>query len=105
MRQGMLGKAIAAVVAIAVVLNLTFSFIAEFVTWVACGARPTAESFFSGLWLAVTGSSTAYTAPTGCELPRGAIMIADYVAVAVVVAIAVAAYLAYRRYKESDRAF
>jgi len=105
MRQGMLGKGIAALVAIAVVFNFAFSFMAEFVTWVACGSRPTAENFFSGLWLAVTGSSAAYTAPAGCELPRGAIMIADYVAVVVVVALAVAGYLAYRRYKESDRAF
>ncbi|WP_137845436.1 type IV secretory system conjugative DNA transfer family protein [Microbacterium sp. 2FI] len=105
MNQGMLGKGIAILIAAAVLLNLAFSFTAEFVTWLACGARPEAQHFFSGLWLAVSGDATTYTAPEGCALPQGTIITVDWVALAALIAIAVAGYVAYRRYKESDRAF
>ena len=105
MNHGMLGRGLAILIAVAVLLNLAFSFIAEFVTFLVCGARPEAENFFSGLWLAVTGDSTTYTTPAGCALPRGVIITADYVALLVVVALAIAGFIAYRRYKESDRAF
>ncbi|MAM55454.1 MAG: hypothetical protein CMH35_11595 [Microbacterium sp.] len=105
MSQGILGKGIAILIAMAVLLNLAFSFIAEFVTWIACGSRPSADHFFSGLWLALSGDSATYAAPAGCEIPRAHIIVADYFVLALIAALAVAGVIAYRRYKESDRAF
>jgi len=105
MNEGMLGKAIAIMIAVAVVLGLAFSFLAEIVTSVVCGARPAADSLFSGLWLAVTGDSSAYVAPAGCELPVAAIRIVDLVVVLLVVGLVIAGLVAYRHYQQSDAAF
>ena len=49
MNDGMLGRAIAVLIACALILSLVFGFIAEALTQLVCGARPTAESIFSGL--------------------------------------------------------
>jgi type IV secretion system protein VirD4 len=105
MNEGMLGKGIAILIGIAVALSLVFSFLAEIVTSIACGARPEAENLFAGLGLAVTGDAAVYTAPAGCELPVVPIRVINLVAVVLVAALVVVGLIAYRRYKESDRAF
>lgn len=105
MNEGMLGKAIAVLIACAVVLSLLFGFIAEATTALVCGARPAAESLFSGLWLAVTGDPAAYTTPEGCALPVVWIRVLDILTVLIVVGLAIWVLVAVRRYRQSDRAF
>lgn len=105
MNQGMLGKAIAVLIAAAVILSLAFGFLAESVTQIVCGARPAPEHLFAGLTLAITGDPSAYEPPTGCAMPVVAIRIVDIAAVVVIVALTVWVLIAVRRYRESDRAF
>jgi hypothetical protein len=69
MNQGMLGKAIAVLIAAAVILSFAFGFLAELVTQIACGARPTPEHLFAGLGLAITGDASAYAAPRSARCP------------------------------------
>lgn len=103
--EGMLGRGIAVLVAIAVVLSLVFGFVAEFVTSIVCGARPEADSMFSGLWLAVSADASTYSAPAGCDLPVVGIRIIDVLVALVIVGVAIMGLAAYRRYKKSDQAF
>lgn len=103
--QSILGKGIAILIAIAVVLSLLFGFLTEWITSIACGARPEAENLFSGLVLAITGNPAVYAAPSGCELPSTTIRIVDLVLVVLVLAAAIAGLVAYNRYQRSDRAF
>ncbi len=103
--EGMLGRGIAVLITIAFVLSLTFGFLTELVTNIACGARPEADSLFSGLWLAITGDTAVYAAPAGCTLPVTGIRIADLIAVLVVIALTIAGLVAYHRYQASDQAF
>ncbi|MFB8146659.1 type IV secretory system conjugative DNA transfer family protein [Microbacterium sp. NPDC056003] len=105
MNQGMLGKAIAALIAAAVILSLTFGFLAESVTQFVCGARPAPEHLFAGLALAITGDRSGYEPPAGCAMPVVAIRIVDIAAVVIIVALTVWVLIAVRRYRESDRAF
>ncbi|MGC5224914.1 type IV secretory system conjugative DNA transfer family protein [Micromonospora sp. DT81.3] len=105
MNEGLLGKAIAVGIAIAVVLSLVFTFLAHFVTHVLCGARPAARDLFSGLWLALSGDSAAFSPPAGCELPVTAIRVVDLFAVGLPAGLTVAGLIAYRRYRQSDTAF
>ena len=105
MNNSWFGKALAVLVAATFLLSLAFTFIAESITAVICGARPQATSLFSGLILAITGDAAQYQAPGACELPVWQIRIADLVAVLLLVALAVAVFVLYRRYRESDRAF
>src|SRR6478735_2079733 len=105
MNDVILGRAIAVLIACALILSLVFGFIAEALTQLACGARPTAESIFSGLILAITGNPTTYTAPTGCELPVVPIRIVDLLTLLVVAGLAVWVIVAVRRYRQSDRSF
>lgn len=105
MSEGMLGKAIAVLIAISVVLGVLFTFLAEAITQLVCGARPQAQNLFSGLWLALTGDPAAFVSPPGCELPIFPIRITDLVVVLLVAAAAVAGVVAYGRYQQSDAAF
>lgn len=105
MNNSWFGKALAVLVAATFLLSLAFTFIAESITAVICGARPQATSLFSGLVLAITGDPSQYRVPGTCALPVWQIRIADLVAVLLLVALAVAVYVLYRRYRESDRAF
>ncbi|WP_431796996.1 type IV secretory system conjugative DNA transfer family protein [Microbacterium kunmingense] len=105
MNQGMLGKAIAVLIAAAVILSLAFGFLAESVTQIVCGARPAPEHLFAGLALAITGDPSAYAPPAGCAVPVLAIRIVDIAAVVVIAALTVWVLIAVRRYRESDRAF
>src|SRR6187431_1882442 len=105
MNDGILGRAIAVLIACALILSLVFGFIAEALTQLVCGARPTAESLFSGLIVAVTGNPTTYTAPPGCELPVVPIRIVDLLTLLVVAGLAVWVIVAVRRYRQSDRSF
>lgn len=105
MNQGMLGKAIAGLLAGAVVLSLLFGFLTETLTHLTCGARPTARTLFSGLWLAVTGDPAAYTAPDGCAIPVTLIRIADIAIVLLTIVLLIWVFAAVRRYRQSDRAF
>lgn len=105
MSESMLGKAIAVLIAITAVLGLVFAFLAEFVTQIACGARPKAVSPFSGLWLAISGDTAAYSPPEGCALPVTAIRIVDITAVVLVAALTIVGFALYRRYRQSDAAF
>lgn len=105
MNQGLLGKGAAVLIAAVIILSLAFGFLAEAITQLACGARPTPEHLFAGLGLAITGNPAGYTAPTGCELPVTWIRVADIAAVVIIGAAAVWVMIAVRRYRESDRAF
>ena len=99
------GRITAIAVAIAVVLSLGFGFLAESITMLTCGARPQADSMFSGLWLALAGDAAAYSAPDGCALPVAGIRIVDAVAAILVLALMLTGLVACRRYKHSDKAF
>ncbi|MGX5771762.1 type IV secretory system conjugative DNA transfer family protein [Microbacterium trichothecenolyticum] len=103
--QSILGKGIAILIAIAVLLSIVFSFFTEAITNMVCGARPTPDSLFSGLILAVSGDVTTYTPPAGCEMPVTAIRIVDIVVVVLVLALALVGLIEYHRYQTSDRAF
>ena len=105
MNQSILGKAAAILVAAGMLLALAFGFLAEALTWLACGARPTPANLFSGLVLALTGNPAAYTAPAGCALPVTLIRVVDILALLLIGALAVGVQVAVRRYRESDRAF
>jgi type IV secretory pathway TraG/TraD family ATPase VirD4 len=99
------GKGAGVGVAAALILAVLFGFLAEALTQVACGARPTPAHPFSGLWLAITGDPATYTPPSGCVIPVAGIRVADIAAVALVAGVAVWVLVAVRRYRESDRAF
>ena len=105
MNQSILGKAAAILIAAAMLLALAFGFIAEATTSLTCGARPVPVNLFSGLVLALTGDTTAYTPSPGCTLPVAIIRIVDAVAVLLIGGLAVWVLVAVRRYRESDRAF
>jgi type IV secretory pathway TraG/TraD family ATPase VirD4 len=105
MNAGFLGRAIAVLIAAAIVLTAVFGFLAEAVTVWLCGARPTATSPFAGLWLAVTGNPGAYTPPAGCTLPVWQIRVADLSAVLLVAGAVVWVGVLVRRYRQSDRSF
>jgi len=105
MNDGILGRAIAVLIACALILSLVFGFIAEALTQLVCGARPKADSIFSGLIFAATGNPAAYTAPPGCELPVVPIRIVDLLTLLVVAGLAVWVIVAVRRYRQSDRSF
>ncbi|GEK86611.1 type IV secretory system conjugative DNA transfer family protein [Microbacterium aerolatum] len=104
MNSSWFGKALAVLVAAAFILTLAFTFVAESITQVVCGARPEANSLFSGLILTVTGDPAQYRL-AGCALPVWQIRVAGLVAVLLLVGLGVAVYVLYRRYRESDRAF
>ncbi|MAO81918.1 MAG: hypothetical protein CMH82_14915 [Nocardioides sp.] len=106
MNEGMLGKGVAIVIAVSVVLSLAFSFLAESLTALVCGTRPEPEHIFSGLWLALSGDTTTYSAPTAdCAMPTAAIRIVDLLAILLVAGSVVAGLVLYRRYEASDQAF
>ncbi|WP_433585829.1 type IV secretory system conjugative DNA transfer family protein [Microbacterium hydrocarbonoxydans] len=99
------GKGVAGILAAILLLSLMFAIIAEAVTHTACGARPAPTSIFAGIALAVTGDPRGYAAPAGCAMPVTAIRVLDLVTVLLVLAIIASGVIAYRRYRESDRAF
>ncbi len=103
--QALLGKAIAIGIAIAFVLSLVFGFLTEATTQLLCGARPIPENLFSGLWLAVSGQSSAYSAPSGCELPVAVIRAVDIALIVLVAVGAVFGLVKWRKYRESSRYF
>ncbi|MDR7113729.1 type IV secretory pathway TraG/TraD family ATPase VirD4 [Microbacterium trichothecenolyticum] len=105
MNQSVLGKTAAILVAAAMLLALAFGFIAEATTALTCGVRPDPANLFSGLVLAVTGSTTPYTAPAGCDIPVPLIRILDVVLVLLTAGLLGWVWVAVRRYRESDRAF
>ncbi|MCK3769389.1 TraM recognition domain-containing protein [Microbacterium aerolatum] len=105
MNNSWLGKALAVLAAAGFLLSLAFAFIAEAITQLVCGARPQPTSVFSGLILAITGDPAQYQPAATCELPVWQIRIADLLVVLLLLALATAGYVAYRRYRESDRAF
>jgi type IV secretion system protein VirD4 len=105
MFEGLLGRIAAVGVAAAILLSLIFAFLAEATTQLLCGARPTPDNLFSGLWLALTGDPAAYTPPASCTLPVWQIRIADLLAILLVAGLATWGWVAYRRYRDSDRSF
>ncbi|MCR2764997.1 TraM recognition domain-containing protein [Microbacterium sp. zg.B48] len=105
MNEGLLGKGLAVLIGAAFVLALLFAFLAEAVTWVICQSRPTPTSLFSGLWLAVTGDPTGFTAPAGCAVPVLPIRVADLLAVLLLGGLAAGIGVAVRRYRQSDQSF
>ncbi len=104
-RDGMLPKAVAAVIAALVILNLLFGFLAESITAWTCGSRPTASSLLSGVRLALTGDTSAYLPAPGCAIPVAEIRVADAVALLIIVALTVWAVWAWARYLQSDTKF
>ena len=105
MNQGVLGKSIAVVIAVAVILAIVSGFITESVTLVVCGARPAPEHLFAGLALAISGESSSYAAPASCAIPVTMIRVVDLAAIVVIAALAAMILIAVHRYRESDRAF
>ncbi|WP_460798747.1 type IV secretory system conjugative DNA transfer family protein [Microbacterium sp. GXF0217] len=105
MNSARTGQALAVVVAAVFLLAVVFAFIAEATTQAFCGVRPTADSVLSGLLVAVTGDAAQYTTPAGCMLPVLQIRLLDLLALTVVLVAIVVGAVAYRRYRESDRAF
>lgn len=103
--QAFLGKAIAMCIAVAFVLGLIFGFIAEAMTQLLCGARPTPDNVFSGLWLAASGRADGYAPPAGCALPVVPIRIVDVVLILLVAAGTAFALVKWRKYRESSRYF
>ncbi|MFS0735295.1 TraM recognition domain-containing protein [Microbacterium sp. 1P10UB] len=101
----MLEKILAAAIAGVLVLGLAATFLAEAVTTLICGTRPSATSLFSGLVLAVTGNPAAYTTAEGCELPVWQIRVADAIALLAVIALLVLVIRAVQTYRQSDRSF
>ena len=105
MREGTAGKAIAILIAAAVVLSLLFGLVAQSITLVACGTGLTPRNLFSGLWLAATGDPAAYFTTSGCELPITPIRILDVVAILLIAAVVVWGMRVWLRYRQSDRSF
>ncbi|WP_417564149.1 type IV secretory system conjugative DNA transfer family protein [Microbacterium sp.] len=101
----MAGKALAVVIAAAMVLAAAFEFIAQAITAIACGHRPESGSMFSGLWLAVTGDTAVYDTAGACVLPAGWIRVLDLAALVLLATVAWWVAHAVRHYRESDRAF
>lgn len=105
MNEGTIGKSLAVAFAALVMIAVALAGVADGITRLVCGAPARPDSLFSGLWLALTGDRTVYTAPAGCEVPVWQIRIADLVTVAVIVAAAAAVLMWWQRYRQSDRAF
>ncbi len=105
MNDGLLSKVLTVAIAAALLLSAGFNLIAELVTTLVCGDRPTPSALFSGFWLAATGDPATYAPPAGCELPVGQIRAADAASLVLVVAAGVATVMMIRRYQHSDRAF
>lgn len=105
MTNGLLGRIVAAGGAAAILLGLVLDFVAEAITQLACGARPTPGGLFSSLTLAVTGDPAAYAAPEGCVLPVWQIRVIDLLAVLLIASAALWTWRAVRQYRDSDRAF
>ena len=98
-------KALAAVIAALIVLNLVFALLAEGITALVCGRRPNATRLLSGTWLALNGDPAAYTTIPGCELPVLPIRLADAIALLLLIALGVWAAIAWARYLQSDARF
>lgn len=105
MNEGTLGKGLAVLIAIALLLSLAAGFIAEAITLALCGARPDAHHLFAGFSLAITGDTTGYAPPDGCALPVWQIRVFDLLALLVIAGAAWWVLVAVRRYRQSDRAF
>ncbi|WES65981.1 TraM recognition domain-containing protein [Microbacter sp. GSS18] len=100
-----LGRAIAVMIAAAVVLAVAFGFLTEAITQLVCGTRPEPDHLFAGLWLAVTGDPDGYTLPASCTLPVWQVRVADLAAILTVLVLTVMLLRWVRRYRQSDRAF
>lgn len=59
MRDELWPKVLATAIAGLVILNLLFALVAEAITSLACGARPSSTGPLSGTWLALSGDPTA----------------------------------------------
>ncbi len=105
MSDSVLGKVIAIGIAIVATLTVALAFLAEAVITLTCGERPRATSPFSGLQIAISGNPAAYELPAGCVLPVWQIRIADIAVVALLVTLGVLVQRAWRRHRQSDRAF
>ncbi|NYF16522.1 hypothetical protein HDC37_001347 [Microbacterium sp. AK009] len=105
MNQGLLGKLIAILIAVVAVVGLATTFIADAITQLLCGARGVASSPLSGLWLALTGDPTTYTAPAACALPLWQIRVADALALLAFGALAALILAKVRQYQQSDASF
>ena len=103
--QSLLGKVAAVIAAAAFLSSLLFGFVAEVTTQVVCGARPEANNVFSGLQLALLGSTDAYEAPSGCTLPVTAIRLVDVALAIAITALAVFVAVKWRAYRASSRYF
>ncbi|GAA1738785.1 hypothetical protein GCM10009746_21830 [Microbacterium paludicola] len=103
--NGILGKVVAVAIAVAVVLSVVFAALTEAIVRAACGVSPEPASLFSGLWLAITGNPDGYRPIAGCELPVLTIRLLDLAVLLLVVGLAIWAWVAYRRYRQSDRSF
>ena len=102
--DGFWPKAAAAIAGL-ILLNLMFAFLAEAITAVACGDRPTATGPFSAIWLALSGDPATYIPPVGCAVPVWQIRVADAAALLILAALVVWVLVAWSRYQQSDAKF
>jgi type IV secretory pathway TraG/TraD family ATPase VirD4 len=105
MTHALLGKALAILIAAAVILSLAFGMLTTTITNLVCGVAPEPDHLFAGLTLAVTGDPSAYTTAAGCVIPVVAVRIADLAALTIVAALAIWGVVAVHQYRESDAAF
>jgi type IV secretion system protein VirD4 len=104
-QDGFWPKAAAIAIAVLILLNALFAFLAETITAGVCGSRPAATGPLSAVWLAVSGDLASYTTAQGCELPVAQIRIADLTVLLLLLALAVWALVAWSRYQQSDAKF
>ncbi|TQK17742.1 type IV secretory system conjugative DNA transfer VirD4/TraG family protein [Microbacterium sp. SLBN-154] len=105
MNQGLLGKLIAILIAVVAVVGLATTFIADAITYWVCGERGLGSGPLSGLWLALTGDLSTYTAPAGCALPLWQIRVADTLALITVGVLVILILVKVRQYQQSDASF
>lgn len=103
--DGFWSKAAAAAIAALILLNLLFAFLAEAITVAACGGRPVATGPLSAVWLALSGDTTTYVLPVGCDLPVWQIRVADAAALLLLAGLVVWVLVAWARYQQSDAKF
>ena len=74
-------------------------------SWVCGTAAHPASGQLSGLYFALTGNASLYTAPSGCQFPAAAVRITDLVIAIIFLAALLLATIWWVRYQQSDAWF
>nr|WP_179486533.1 TraM recognition domain-containing protein [Microbacterium immunditiarum] len=95
---------LAAAAAVLLVLAGT-NVLVQLATRVACGAPPSLDSLFSGVWLILTGDASGYDPAPGCGIPVAALRVLGIVLLVVLIGGVTVGVVWWGRYRRSDRAF